>query len=366
MSNISQNIINSNRKPVMHGTVTYYLTSNNQFLNKSEVIHGIAFLNYVFTDTGKYNITAIYKDTLESIGDCIVVFEIIVTDSRNQIEIHSENITCNIFDEIELIQKFTDKYGNPINTGTIQYKLDGTSWGSFKLTTSETLLQLTLNSSGKHVLETIYHDNENYKGSSNYQIITVNKLKSYMTIETSSNPRPMETMTIRIRLNDNVGTNMKNVCSLKINEKIVMNKTKPLLISVKNNEAIYEYAIPLELSNSTINLTAHYSGDNIHEQIIKTSTIHILQKEATIHNNISINGKIMTITSRVYDENSVYLNNGRISISLNGKWIGSPGIKNGTSIMKYNFSKSGVYTIQTSYINANNEVKDLSTEIVKV
>jgi len=366
MSSISQNVINSNKKPVMHGTVTYYKTSNNQFLNKSEVIKGTAILNYNFTVTGKYNITAIYHDTLGSIGDCIIVFEIIVTDSRNHVEIHSENIICNIFDEIELSQKFTDQYGNPVNTGKIQYKLDGTDFGMFKLTSSEKLLRLTLNSSGKHILETIYHDNENYKQTVNKQTITVNKLKSYMTMETSSNPRPLEKMTIKIRLDDKTGRNIKNVCSLKINGKIVMNNTKPLLISVKNNEAIYDYKIPLEFSNSTINLTAHYSGDNIHEPLIKTSAIHILQKEASITNNISLNGKTMTITSRVHDENGILLNNGRISISINGKWIGSPSIKNGTSSLKYNLPKSGVYTIGTSYINANNEVKDLSTEIVKV
>ena len=138
---------------------------------------------------------------------------------------------------------------------------------------------------------------------------------------------------------------------------------------VKNGTATMTYTIPNNYNgNYPIKIT--YIDNNNNEINTTTQNITII-KPVKIQINTPTNTTTNTnlkINIKITDLNGKQIKDGRISIRFNNKWIGSPGVKNGTATMTYTIPNNynGNYPIKATYIdNKNNEIK-VSTKNINV
>ena len=323
------------------GSNTGYLRDNivtdNKFISANNIPKGI---NSMYVDTFKYDFK--YNVT-------------ITTQTKNDIK-SGENIsiTTNV------------KTSNlPMNDGRVSVKFNGKWIGSPGVKNGIATMTYTIpnNYNGNYTIQTTYIDINNKQiNTSNKNITVIRPVK--MEINTPRNTTIDSTIKINIKVTDLKNNKINNGrISIRFNNKWIGSPR------VKNGTATMTYTIP---NNYSGNYKIQTTYIDIHNNQINVSNKNItVIRPVKMEINTSTNtttGSTIKINIKVTDLKNNKINNGRISIRFNNKWIGSPSVKNGTATMTYTIPNNynGNYTIQTTYIDINNKQVNVSSKKIIV
>lgn len=93
-------------------------------------------------------------------------------------------------------------------------------------------------------------------------------------------------------------------------------------------------------------LIATYIDANGNQLASDTYTFEKKAKINVLFNAYNIKNSIVTIVNTVKDDNGNNINTGRISYTINGKWIGSIDVKKGSSWINFNTQIQNLYLKQ--------------------
>ena len=201
----------------------------------------------------------------------------------------------------------------------------------------------------------------------NYEKITKDvksKLGSSQTtvsLESSNKVTSGESTTIKVNVTSGKSVTNGRV-SITFNNKWIGSP------GVNNGIATMTYIVPSEF-NGVYPMTMTYIDSNNQTIITSSSNINVLKSTNKIQSIISdtaFSNTDMLIKASVTDLNNTKTTGGRVSITFNNKWIGSPGVNNGIATMTYTIPNNynGTYPIKMTYIDTQN--REVTTNTKKI
>ena len=355
---IKNSILQNNTSPYSGAIYNYAnntIIENNIFIANKANMTGKAIINKgkatisnnTNAETSKYNAT-IYTNGIN------VTIKNNIFDKGINVLINSMNVLNNKY---VLTTKITDQNYTKINSGRVSYTLDSKWIGSINVKNGSSWISFNVPTTGNHTIIANYIDTNGIELS--IDTFTFEK-KSNINVLFNAYNIKNDKVIIVSTVKDDKGNNITTGrLSYTINNKWIGS------VSVKNGSSW----ISFNNTNNTITFKATYITDN---NITQTSYAKILnlnqlnnlinkpedqtQKNSSIHimiNSINIVNNTYILTTKVTDKNYTKLNVGRVSYTLDGKWIGSINVKNGSSWISFNVPKQGEHKIIATYIDTN-------------
>ncbi len=330
---ISVNITDSNGNPVENGTVIFY-DENGTNIGNATVTDGIATGNVTFTTDGNYTITVKYNGTD---GYNPTESKVNVTISKMETSIVVNPVSGIVKDIVTLQANITDIYGNPVISGRVVFKMNGTTING---TDGKTLYVNVVNGVAKTTYTIPYtwaKDNLTftavYSGTQNaYNSATGNSsvdvIKRTANVTVTVSPVIVKAESVATYVAYVVDMNGTLVKSGKVvfkfqDHTIIDANGNPILINITNGIAKLNYRIPDGISGQNYTITAVY-GDNSYYRS-EGSTIQSVNKTDVI---ISLNpisgtsGENVTVTGLIKDIHGNIVNGtSKIAIKVDGKTI---------------------------------------------
>ncbi|MBE6494618.1 MAG: hypothetical protein E7Z84_08465, partial [Methanosphaera stadtmanae] len=351
-STIKVNVKTSN-VPVSNGRVS--ISFNNKWIGSPGVSNGIASMNYNVPSTynGNYPIKMTYiNNNNQEISTSTKNINVIKPTNKISMSIPS---TAFAGTKIKLNATVTDLNGNKVNTGRVSITFNNKWIGSPGVNNGFASMDYTIPSTynGKYTVKMTYINTNNQEITSTTKNISITKPNNKITITVPSTAYAGIPVKLNSTVTDLNGNKVNTGrVSITFNNKWIGSP------GINKGTASMDYTIP-----STYNgkYTVKMTYINTNNQEVTSTTKNITVSKVTDKITIStpqttyIESQI-TITTTVTDKNNVKVNTGRVSITFNNKWIGSPSIKNGVATMKYTIPNSykGNYELKASYINTDN------------
>ena len=347
------------------------IIKNNVFVANKANMTGKAIINNgkatisnnTNSETSKYNGTIYINGTNVQITDNIFYEEL-------NVFINAMNVLNNKY---VLTTKVYNGLSN-MNVGRVSYTLDGkwigsiyvkngTSWISFKIPYigNHTIIATYINPNGDSIASDIY----TFEKKSNINVLfnTYNVKNGKVIIITAvkdDNGNNITSGRVSYNLDNHwIGSiNVKNGSSwINFNYTDSVVTFKATYITDSNvTENIYIKTLNLiELKA----LASQKASNQNNTQPLKNSSAHIM-----INSMDLLNGKCV-ITTKVTDDKYVKMNVGRVSYTLNGKWIGSMNVKNGSSWISFAVLGVGNHTVVATYIDTSGKAITTDTYILE-
>jgi len=353
--NGNNNTINGNNTyqfiKIISGTITI---NNIQIINCFNENGGAIYNNgtLTITNTTLNNNTADYKRYGH--GGAIynkAKLTIINTTLNNNIA-HSGYVLTTIV---------ADENYTKLNSGRVSYTLDGKWIGSINVKNGSSWISFNVPTTGNHTLIANYIDTKGIQlGSDTFtfeKIANINVLFNAYNIKNNK-------VIIESTVKDDKGNNITNSrLSYTINYKWIgsinvkngsswisfnnTNNTIKFKATYINNNNITQTSYTRILNLNQLNNFINEKENTPEDQTLKNSSIHIMINSINVLNNKYV------LTTKITDKNYTKLNTGRVSYTLNGKWIGSINVTNGTSWISFNIPIIGNHTIVATYIDTN-------------
>ena len=331
------------------------IIENNIFISNKANTTGKAIMNHgkatisnnTNAETSKYNAT-IYTN-----GTNVKIKNNIFYDDMN-VFINSMNILNNKY---VLTTKVTDENYTKLNSGRVSYTLNGKWIGSINVKDGSSWISFNVPTTGNHTLIANYIDKNGIQlGSDTFTFEKIANINVLFNSYDIKNDKVIIVSTVK----DDKGNNITNGrLSYTINYKWIGS------INIKNGNSW----ISFNNTNNTIKFKATYITDNNVTQTSYTKILNLNQlnnfinkpedktlKNSSIHimiNSINVLNNKYVLTTKITDNNYTKLNAGRVSYTLNGKWIGSINVTNGTSWISFDVAGLGNHTIIATYIDTN-------------
>ena len=284
-----------------------------------------------------------------------------------------------IGENITLIAKITDEYGNLVNGGNLVFKLNGKTLredGSFNSTANPLKLKVEngfvrYNLHLDMYLRNIKNVTASYSGSYIYEsaraqeaTVIVGKRMTQLNVTTSTTTVKQNTnITFTVKIAD-ITPNAENRTIntgrviFKINGKTIKDDDGNIVFSdIINNTATYTYHIPqgmasVDKNNTLRNYTVEaVYADKIYQETKNTTVFHVEKSDISIDiNNVSISktDKTMNVTAKILDyQGNFIVGTNKICLKVNGVTLKDE-------------------NNQTIYYTINNGVIDLKNIIIPV
>ena len=284
-----------------------------------------------------------------------------------------------IGENITLIAKITDEYGNLVNGGNLVFKLNGKTLredGSFNSTANPLKLKVEngfvrYNLHLDMYLRNIKNVTASYSGSYIYEsaraqeaTVIVGKRMTQLNVTTSTTTVKQNTnITFTVKIAD-ITPNAENRTIntgrviFKINGKTIKDDDGNIVFSdIINNTATYTYHIPqgmasVDKNNTLRNYTVEaVYADKIYQETKNTTVFHVEKSDISIDiNNVSISktDKTMNVTAKILDyQGNFVVGTNKICLKVNGVTLKDE-------------------NNQTIYYTINNGVIDLKNIIIPV
>ena len=273
------------------------------------------------------------------------------------------NTRTQIGDPVTLKATVTTINGTKINTGTITFKINGTTIATTKVTNSTATTTLTPPNTWRNQntkIEATYNENTQYNPSKTVANLALPLRTAVLTVTTNATTKMDHVITLKATLKDTKIVN-DGVIVFKINGLTIKDKNgNTITTKVTNNTATMNFTIPDGWSAKPLKLTAVYSNKNYKRlenktyfNITKTEThINITTKiTAQTHNNIKIQAQILD------EHNHAVVGTNIIAVKINGETIKKTNgkteyyvVNNGTINLEIpippKFNKKGTYTLE--------------------
>ena len=360
-------IKDQNNKVINTGRVL--ITFNGKWIGSPGFKNNISTLTYNIPSDfcGKYIISATYIDS-KNVVNSVNYREINVLEEKNKITIIAP-LQAEAKNKITITTKVSDiTTGNNVNTGRVSLTFNGKWIGSpgFKNNISSMVYNIPSEYKGNYTITATYIDSKNVTSGKSESKIKIDKIKQRIILTTQTNIMAGNKITISVKAIDITTNKTINTgrISLAFNNKWIESP------AIKNNIATMEYIVPAEY-NGNYQISATYINSNntigtITGKIIKVSPV---KQKITINIQKTLkSGQKLQIKLLVRDAKNNTINTGRVSITFNGKWIGSPGFKNNIATMNYTIpiDLQGTYTLRATYIDTNNKIQSSNQTQIKV
>ena len=284
-----------------------------------------------------------------------------------------------IGENITLIAKITDEYGNLVNGGNLVFKLNGKTLredGSFNSTANPLKLKVEngfvrYNLHLDMYLRNIKNVTASYSGSYIYEsaraqeaTVIVGKRMTQLNVTTSTTTVKQNTnITFTVKIAD-ITPNAENRTIntgrviFKINGKTIKDDDGNIVFNdIINNTATYTYHIPqgmasVDKNNTLRNYTVEaVYADKIYQETKNTTVFHVEKSDISIDiNNVSVSktDKTMNVTAKILDyQGNFVVGTNKICLKVNGVTLKDE-------------------NNQTIYYTINNGVIDLKNIIIPV
>jgi len=334
---------------VDYGRVSY--TLDGKWIGSINVRNSGSWIVFNVLGVGNHTIVATYIDsngiakstdifTFEKIADVNLLF--------NQISFKNGAVT--------VVNCLKDDLGNNVNDGRISYSLNGKWIGSTGVKNGSSMIKFN-HTYQKAILKATYITNSNVSQNIYTKIIDLDQFDII-----NINPRPNIIINSMNVINGKyvLTTTVHNIYTGYIHGRVSYTLDGKWIgsISVRNEESWIVFDVP-SVGNHTI--VATYIDLNGKAKNADTFTFEKIADVNLLFNQINVKNGAVTVVNCVKDDLGNNINNGRISYSFNGKWIGSTGVKNGSSKIKFNYTNT-TNTLKATYITNNNTQENIYTK----
>jgi len=290
------------------------------------------------------------------------------------------NTRTQIGDTVTLKAAVTTINRTKINTGTITFKMNGTTIATTKVTNSQaqTTLTPTNNFRNQNVkIEATYNENTQYNPSTTTANLALPLRTAELVVTTNATTKMDQTITLKAVIKDTKTVN-DGVIIFKINGLTIKDKNgNTITTKVTNNTATLNYTIPDGWSAKPLKLTAVYSNKNYKRLENKTYfNITKTQTHINLTNTIQTQShKNIKIQAQILDEfNHTVVGENIIAVKINGETIKKTNgkteyyvVENGTINLEIpipeKFNKKGTYVLEivtgdrTAYTGTRQQTK---------
>ena len=244
-------------KPVDEGSVNF--TVDNTDAGTVPVIDGVAETNWTIPldyTSGNYTIIVNYQGTINYLSSnntsiLTVTPTPTITTVSNVNNYAGENVT--------LTANVNDIYGNPLNTGQIQFTVNNTNIGTISVINGVAGTNWTIPldyNTGNYIIQANYQGTSNYLASNNTAILTVDPTPTITAINNNHNYAG-ENVTLTANVNDIYG-NPINTGQLQF----TLNNTIINIINMTDGQATTNWIIPTNWNVGNYTIQANYQGTN--------------------------------------------------------------------------------------------------------
>jgi predicted outer membrane repeat protein len=374
-STINVKVTNNSGVNVNHGNVYVYIDgkllkydgtfSANKPAYTAEVINGVAkvnitptkdYLNYKNMQVS-YLENDLYKAKLSDIKSITVIDpETIVNPDNAHVFINSMNV---LNGKYVVTTKIVDDKFNKVATGRVSYRLDGKWIGTINVNSGSSWISFNVPAVGNHTIVATYITTDNKEVSSD--TYTFEKMVKVNQLFNQYNVKNGKVIIVTVLRDDNGGNINSGRVSYRLDGKWIGS------IDVKDSKSW----ISFNYANTTPTFQATYIGSNganqnIYSRVLNLSLMNGMAngnttpkndtKNSSVHimiNSINVLNSKYVLTTKVTDDKYKLLNVGRVSYTLDGKWIGSMDVSKGSSWISFNVPAVGNHTIVATYLDAS-------------
>jgi len=338
------------------GRVSY--TLDGKWIGSINVRNESSWIVFDMPSVGNHTVIATYIDRNG---------KLISTDTFSFEKIAGVNVLLKTFnikfsensnpENVILIMGVKDDYGNNINNGRIYYNLNGwigstvvkngSSRINFNYTYEKVIFKATYIDSNNIIPHNIFTKvldlpvlryEKGYKNSPQLMINSMNIINGKYVLTT------------KIRLGNS--TVFPGRVSYTLDGKWIGSTY------VQHGSSWIVFDMP-SVGNHTIAATFIDTDGN--PLITDNFTFEKIADINLLFNQISLKDGVVTVVNYVKDDHGNNVNNGRVSYSLNGKLIGSNGVKNGSSKINFDYTNT-TNTLKATYITNNNTPENIYTK----
>ena len=361
---LTTKITNENYTKLNIGRVSY--TLDGKWIGSINVVDGTSWISFNTPSVGNHTIIATYMD---------VKGMKLSSDSYTFEKKAKVNVLWNAYnvknDKVIIVTIVKDDKGNNINSGRVSYRVNNKWIGSIDVKKGSSWISFNYNDTTV-TFKATYISNDNITQNIYIRELNLTKIKFFAN-KTSSNQNKSEVnnSTVHIMINSINVINGKYVLTTKTTDnnynKMNIGRVSYTLdgkwigsINVNDGSSWISFDVP-GLGNHTI--VAKYidaNGKTI------TNDTYSFEKKSTVSGVNAVfsaynikNGKVIIITT-VKNDKSDPINSGRISYTVNGKWIGSIDVKNGSSWISFNYTNTTI-TFKATFITNSNVTQNIYT-----
>ena len=262
-----------------------------------------------------------------------------------------------------LTTKVSDGTSNKLNIGRVSYTLDGKWIGSINVTNGSSWISFNVPRIGNHTIVATYiNPNGDSITSDTYKFEKKANVNALFNAYNVKNGKVIVVTTVKDDKGNNINSgrvsyslngkwigsidvkNGSSWISFNYNDSVVTFKATYITDSNVNQNI---YTRTLNLNELKAFASQKSSNQNTDTQPVKNSSVHIMINSMNL-----LNGKYV-ITTKITDDKYVKLSVGRVSYTLDGKWIGSINVVNGSSWILFNALNLGNHSIVATYIDVS-------------
>ena len=343
-------VTDKDNKPVTNGTIRVTLPDDvitTNITGESTVIPITTETDTILPITVEYLENSEYVNSSVDTEITVIKTNTTITVNVNTPVKYGENTTVN--------GVLLDEYNNPVTGAKVEIKVDGEVYAN--VTTDNDGKYNTIISDvivGTHNVEAVYAGDNKYAQSTNSTSLTVEKLESKLTINSTSPVSVGENVEISGKLLDE-------------NDKPISDATVQVNYegNIKNittdKDGNYNTNFPVTSSGEK-NVTATFIGDDKYDAS-QIEGINIADKgnatiEATLPDNAKV-GQATNITGKVTDSNGNPLANMPVTVTVNDKPIRTLTDENGNFQVDGIIPTEGTNTVKVSAGNDNYVAEDI-------
>ena len=337
----------SNAK-VKDGRVSLYLNGN--LLGSNALINGQRNMSITKLDPGTYTVKVTYNSTKYHPSTATTTLKI--NPATTTLSLNSQTVYDN--QKITVPVTVKDSTGSYVKDGRVSLYLNNKLLGSNALVDGQRNMQIDKQKAGTYTLKAVYNST-NYKTSSKTATLTVTSQSTTLTL-TSQTVYDNEKITVPVTVRDSTGAYVKDGrVSLYLNSKLLGSNA---LVDGQRNMLIDKQKA------GTYTLKAVYNSNN-YKTSSKTATLTVISQSTTLYMDSIVVDEETSFTVPVYVEDSTgnYVKDGRVSLYLNNKLLGSNALIYGGRDMVVGKQKAGTYTLRAVYNSDNYKSSSKTTTL---
>ena len=370
-------ITSTNNKAKVGETITYTLTTRDEYKNKitegtittkinnktytNKINNGITIIPITLEKPGTYTITNTYHGT-NKYKPTTNTNTITITKKTPKLTI--QKITATAGTNTTITIKITTETGTPLE-GQITLKHNKyNSTKTITTTTGTTTIKyhIPLNwANQKITLNATYKGNNHYNNKTITTTFTPTKQNTKITLGNTKTITIGNKITIYGKLTDQNGKNLAN-------QKITIQTNNKTYTTQTTKYGNYNIKItPTTTGQKTITTT--YNGNNYYKNSTNTSTYttNKIKTKITVGSTKKVNkGKTMSIYGKLTDQYGKNLANQKITIQTDSKTYTTTTTKYGNYKIQITPTKTGTKTITTTYTGTNKYTKTTAKNTYQV
>ncbi len=333
----------ANGNPVPSGSVTLKIDGQTYTCT---VENGQATLDYTPSRAGtievyaQYQNNAAFKDSNEAEKDFTVNKATPIIKGYDVIGIAT--------DDVKIFASVINNEGNPVTDGFVNFYNGTELIGTAYLNENGIATITTQFLEGTYTITLNYTGSTNYNNNTTTSTVTINKVKTNITIDPINDIVINQTTTINATLKDENGVILSNQ-----NVTIIINGNEYVLKTDENGKVSQEFTSP---TATDISVLVKYNGTDRYASTTNTTSF-VVNKINTIINVGTLNTTYAntTIQVNVTDIDDKKLNEGTINVyDTDGKLVGTATIKDGTVDIKLDITTPGDHTLTINYTGSDN------------